>query len=122
MGNRKDYVVEKMRKADEIASRSSGVTRSEAESAAEKKAWREALDAQKSSEEVGAGRGKVNPPVVKPAPQRSAQVEEAIQEVQDAKDREKIKAMGYAKGGSVSSASKRADGIAMRGKTRGKLC
>ena len=27
----------------------------------------------------------------------------------------------YAKGGSVSSASKRADGIAMKGKTKGKL-
>jgi hypothetical protein len=34
------------------------------------------------------------------------------------------KALGssYAKGGSVSSASKRADGIAQRGKTRGKMC
>ena len=29
---------------------------------------------------------------------------------------------GYAKGGSVGSASKRADGIAQRGKTRGKMC
>ena len=28
----------------------------------------------------------------------------------------------YAKGGSVSSASKRADGIAQRGKTKGKMC
>jgi hypothetical protein len=28
----------------------------------------------------------------------------------------------YAKGGSVASASKRADGIAQRGKTRGKMC
>ena len=28
----------------------------------------------------------------------------------------------YAKGGSVSSASKRADGIATKGKTRGKIC
>ena len=28
---------------------------------------------------------------------------------------------GYAKGGSVSSASRRADGIAMRGKTRGRM-
>lgn len=41
-----------------------------------------------------------------------------LQEVQDAKDREKIKGMGYAKGGSASS---RADGCAMRGKTRGKM-
>ena len=31
-------------------------------------------------------------------------------------------AFGMAKGGSVSSASKRADGIAMRGKTKGKMC
>ncbi len=29
---------------------------------------------------------------------------------------------GYKKGGKVSSASSRADGIAMRGKTRGKIC
>ena len=29
---------------------------------------------------------------------------------------------GYKEGGSVSSASKRGDGIAMRGKTRGKMC
>ena len=31
-------------------------------------------------------------------------------------------AKGYASGGSVSSASKRADGIATKGKTRGKIC
>jgi hypothetical protein len=31
-------------------------------------------------------------------------------------------AMGMAKGGSVGSASKRADGIAVRGKTKGKMC
>ena len=70
---------------------------------------------------AGAGRGKVNPPSVKP--QRSAQVEEAIQEVQDAKDRKKIADMGYKKGGKVkvSSASRRADGIAQRGKTRGRM-
>lgn len=29
---------------------------------------------------------------------------------------------GYAKGGKVSTASKRADGIAQKGKTRGKVC
>ena len=36
----------------------------------------------------------------------------------------RVNAMGdtYKKGGSVGSASKRADGIAMRGKTRGKIC
>ena len=31
-------------------------------------------------------------------------------------------AMGMKKGGSVSSASKRADGIAQKGKTKGKIC
>ena len=35
---------------------------------------------------------------------------------------EKRKAKGMKKGGSVSSASARADGIAQRGKTRGKIC
>lgn len=37
---------------------------------------------------------------------------------------EKRRAAGepYKKGGSVGSASKRADGIAIRGKTRGKMC
>jgi len=36
----------------------------------------------------------------------------------------RVNAMGdtYKKGGSVSSASSRADGIAQRGKTRGKMC
>ena len=33
-----------------------------------------------------------------------------------------LKDEGYAKGGSVGSASKRADGIATKGKTRGKMC
>jgi hypothetical protein len=33
-----------------------------------------------------------------------------------------LKALGMKKGGSVSSASKRADGIATKGKTRGKIC
>lgn len=60
----------------------------------------------------------------KPAPaaatKRPAAVEEAIQEMQDAKMRKKISDMGYAKGGKVSSASKRADGIAQKGKTKGR--
>lgn len=58
-------------------------------------------------------------PAQKPA--RPAAVQEAIQEMQDAKDRKKISAMGYKSGGSVSKASKRADGIAQRGKTKGKM-
>lgn len=37
---------------------------------------------------------------------------------QDVRDAEAYKYAGYKKGGSVSSASKRADGIAQRGKTR----
>ena len=72
-----------------------------------------------NASEAGAGRGSVNPPSVKPT--RSAQVEQAIQEMQDAKARKKIADMGYRKGGSVSKASRRADGIAERGKTRGKM-
>ena len=35
---------------------------------------------------------------------------------------ERYASQGYAKGGSVSSASSRADGIATKGKTRGKIC
>ena len=40
-----------------------------------------------------------------------------LQEMRDAKDREKIKGMGYANGGYVRAA----DGCAQRGKTRGKM-
>ena len=61
------------------------------------------------------------PPASAARPKRSAMVEEAIQEMQDAKARKKIADMGYRKGGSVSKASRRADGIAERGKTRGKM-
>ena len=46
-------------------------------------------------------------------------MEAAKTDVKDEKDRQKIKSMGYAKGGSASS---RADGIATKGKTRGKMC
>jgi hypothetical protein len=48
-------------------------------------------------------------------------MQESIQDAKDAKDRAKIKSMGYAKGGKVSSASKRADGCVTKGKTRGKM-
>lgn len=58
-------------------------------------------------------------PAPKAAPRRPAMVEEAIQEVQDAKDRKKIADMGYKKGGSTFRSS--ANGIAQRGKTRGKF-
>ena len=48
-------------------------------------------------------------------------MQEAKRDAQDAKDRAKIKAMGYASGGKVSSASKRGDGIASKGKTKGTM-
>ena len=45
-------------------------------------------------------------------------MEESKRDAQDARDRAKIKAMGFKEGGKVFSASKRADGCAIRGKTR----
>jgi len=45
-------------------------------------------------------------------------MQESIQDAKDAKDRKKISDMGYKKGGFVRSA----DGVAQRGKTRGKMC
>lgn len=48
-------------------------------------------------------------------------IEEAKQDAADAKARKKISDMGYKKGGSVSSASKRADGCCTKGKTRGRM-
>jgi hypothetical protein len=50
-------------------------------------------------------------------PETRAKIEEAKRDVEDEKVRSKIKAAGYAKGGVT-----RADGIAKRGKTRGKMC
>lgn len=47
-----------------------------------------------------------------------AKEEQAFRDVEDAA--RKVRDMGYAKGGSVGSASKRGDGIAQRGKTRGR--
>jgi hypothetical protein len=59
-------------------------------------------------------------------PETRAKMEEAKAEVADRKaaaDNEAAynKASGLKKGGSVGSASKRADGIAQRGKTRGTM-
>lgn len=51
---------------------------------------------------------------------RSPMVEESIQEAEDAKMRNKIRGMGYKSGGSIS-ASRRGDGIAQRGKTKGRM-
>ena len=66
MATRKNYVTEKMRHADTLASINSGVVRSEEAKNAEKKAWKEAFEAQARSEKVGAGRGTVNPEAVVP--------------------------------------------------------
>ena len=46
-------------------------------------------------------------------------IQESKQDAKDAKDRKKISDMGYAKGG--MTASKRADGCCVKGKTRGKM-
>ena len=45
-------------------------------------------------------------------------IEESKQDAKDAADRKKISDMGHKKGGVISSASKRADGCAIRGKTK----
>ena len=45
-------------------------------------------------------------------------IEESKQDAKDAADRKKISDMGHKKGGVISSASKRADGCAVRGKTK----
>ena len=51
-------------------------------------------------------------------PETRAKMKEAKIDVEDEKTRQKIKGMGYAKGGSASS---RADGCATKGKTRGTI-
>lgn len=56
-----------------------------------------------------------------PKPANFDAIEESKLDAQDARDRAKIKAMGYKKGGSVSSASSRADGCATKGKTKGTM-
>ena len=48
-------------------------------------------------------------------------IEEARQDAKDAAARKKISEMGYASGGKVSSASKRADGCCTKGKTKGTM-
>lgn len=54
-------------------------------------------------------------------PETREKMDEAKRDVEDEKMRAKIKSMGYAGGGKVSSASKRADGIATKGKTKGTM-
>ena len=61
-----------------------------------------------SQSKAGAGRGATKP-------KRTTAEKEMVQEVRDAKDRKKISDMGYKKGGAV-----RGNGIAQRGKTKGR--
>ena len=57
MATRKDYVVESQRNADEVASRSSGFTRSESQRKAEREAYDRLQKAHENSRKSGAGRG-----------------------------------------------------------------
>ena len=56
-----------------------------------------------------------------PKPYNFDAIQEAKQDAIDANARKKISDMGYKKGGSVSSASKRADGCCTKGKTKGAM-
>ena len=88
------------------------------------KAAQEAADAIDPGRDMRAPR-RVNSIMERPQADRDAMVKLGLQR-QEAdramKDFKAKKTQGYAKGGSVSSASKRADGIAQKGKTRGKFC
>ena len=78
---------------------------------------------------AGAGRGMVRPRLVNESeedyvtPAMRAAMEEQKREAEDteatAKAYERSRTTPFAKGGKVGSASKRADGIAQRGKTKG---
>ena len=61
----------------------------------------------------------------RPAEERDAMIKTGLQRQEADRAMKAFKAKktsGYAKGGTVSSASKRADGIATKGKTRGRFC
>ena len=79
--------------------------------------------------EAGAGRGFVNPKPVNVSdedyitPEARYEMETRRREMREADAAKKAedRAYGMKKGGKVGSASKRADGIAQRGKTRGTI-
>jgi len=88
------------------------------------------LDRLLGKSEAGAGRGVVNPKTVAEMAdeKRSPAEREARQMMKDRAEAQAAEAsynrampQPYSKGGKVGSASKRADGIAERGKTRGKM-
>lgn len=78
---------------------------------------------------AGAGRGFVNPQRIDQSdeeyvtPKQRYDMEKELMDAREAAATEAAynKASGMKKGGSVGSASRRADGIAQRGKTRGKI-
>jgi hypothetical protein len=94
---------------------------------------RDARDAEKgmsrgtrTTSMAGAGRGMVNPPSVSPTPDMSAYVPRRTPGPLSDTDRPGTRVRyenddTYKKGGKVSSASSRGDGIASKGKTRGRL-
>lgn len=72
---------------------------------------------------AGAGRGVVNPPSVTPKPDSTASSsEEGMAGYKPRRPVPPLRSTGMKKGGMTSSASSRADGIATKGKTRGKIC
>jgi len=76
-----------------------------------------------ASDKAGAGRGGQGGPTAQEFKEAnmSAAEKNARQDILEEKYTRKTKEQDYAKGGKVS-ASSRADGIAQRGKTRGKMC
>lgn len=89
------------------------------------------LDRMMGKSEAGAGRGFVNPKTVaemndekrSPAEREARQMmkDRAAAKAADAAYNRAITSEGMAKGGKVSSASKRADGCCTKGKTKGTI-
>lgn len=71
----------------------------------------------------------LNPAEMTPSPAQAARMKQQVEEERKQRDTDKAyeeskrqsMKRGYASGGSVSSASKRADGCAQRGKTKGRM-
>lgn len=88
------------------------------------KAAQEAADAIDPGRDMRTPR-RYNNVMERPQADRDAMVKLGLQRQEGEramKDFKAKKAQGYSSGGSVSSASKRADGIAQKGKTRCKIC
>jgi hypothetical protein len=89
------------------------------------------IDRMMGKSEAGAGRGFVNPKTIaemedekrSPAEREARQMlkDRAASKAADAAYNRNVTSEGMAKGGKVSSASKRADGCATKGKTKGTM-